>query len=187
MTPLTSLCTSCYTAEGHSVALVDTPSFDDMYRSDTEALTDVIYFLAQTYLAGITYIDRIFDNLMTGSFEEPIHVPGTLWQKGRYISSRPGNFHVGQTRQRSKRCHPRCSGMISLRDGCCASSITSGLFLFSNTVLEIQHEMVVGKRFLNKTRAGKKLLKDLSAESVKHEKNLADVKRSHQEALSTGA
>jgi hypothetical protein len=47
--------------------------------------------------------------------------------------------------------------------------------------------MVVGKRFLNKTRAGKKLLKDLSAESVKHEKNLADVKRSHQEALSTGA
>ncbi|RSM19457.1 hypothetical protein CDV31_001617 [Fusarium ambrosium] len=35
------------TAGGHSVALIDTPGFDDTYRSDTEVLTDVAYFLAQ--------------------------------------------------------------------------------------------------------------------------------------------
>lgn len=57
------------------------------------------------------------------------------------------------------------------------------LSLFSNMVLEIQHEMVVGERSLNKTRAGEELLRDMSAERENHEKSLADAKRSHEEAM----
>lgn len=60
------------------------------------------------------------------------------------------------------------------------------LFLFGNMVLGIQHEMVVGERSLNKTRDGEGLPKDMSAERAKHEKNLADAKRSHEEAMQSG-
>ena len=41
------------------MALVDTPGFDDTYRSVTKVLQDVVYFLSQVYtqklnLVGIT-------------------------------------------------------------------------------------------------------------------------------------
>ncbi|RSL54555.1 hypothetical protein CEP53_007415 [Fusarium sp. AF-6] len=50
-------------------------------------------------------------------------------------------------------------------------------------VLGIQHEMLIEERPLNKTRAGEELLKDLLAERAKHENNLADVGKSHEEAM----
>lgn len=54
------------------MALIDTPGFDDTYRSDTEVLQDVAYFLGQVYmqklkLAGIIYLHRITDNRLGGS------------------------------------------------------------------------------------------------------------------------
>lgn len=54
-------------------------------------------------------------------------------------------------------------------------------------VLENQHEVVIEERPLNKTRAGEELLKDLLAERAKHEKDVADVQKSHEEAMRIGS
>lgn len=53
MIPITSACTICCAAEGHSVALVDIPGFNGTYHSDVKALTDVVNFLAQIYLDNL--------------------------------------------------------------------------------------------------------------------------------------
>ncbi|KAJ2891527.1 hypothetical protein MKZ38_000236 [Zalerion maritima] len=55
-----------------SVTVVDTPGFDDTYRSDGEILSEISSFLAAQYAAnvplfGIIYLHRITDNRMTGS------------------------------------------------------------------------------------------------------------------------
>ncbi|KIM71210.1 hypothetical protein PILCRDRAFT_827098 [Piloderma croceum F 1598] len=58
--------------DGRPVALVDTPGFDDTYKSDNEILTMIANWLVKTYrgdvnLATIVYLHRISDNRMAGS------------------------------------------------------------------------------------------------------------------------
>ncbi|KAF9449528.1 hypothetical protein P691DRAFT_790872 [Macrolepiota fuliginosa MF-IS2] len=71
-------CTSGVTAirvtfmDGIRVVLVDTPGFDDTYRSDLDILELVSRWLKKTYedgieLAGILYLHRITDNRMAGT------------------------------------------------------------------------------------------------------------------------
>ncbi|KAF7374715.1 p-loop containing nucleoside triphosphate hydrolase protein [Mycena sanguinolenta] len=57
--------------DGRWVTLIDTPGFDDTTRSDTEILTQIAAFLANTYasgkkLAGVIYMHRISDVRMGG-------------------------------------------------------------------------------------------------------------------------
>ena len=54
------------------MSVVDTPGFDDTYRSDDEILAEITQFLAVQYtmkipLKGIIYLHRIYDNKMRGS------------------------------------------------------------------------------------------------------------------------
>ena len=57
---------------GVRVWLIDTPGFDDTYRSDAEVLKDVAFWLAAAYtkhtqLAGILYLHRITEPKFQGS------------------------------------------------------------------------------------------------------------------------
>ncbi|KIM73947.1 hypothetical protein PILCRDRAFT_716716 [Piloderma croceum F 1598] len=57
---------------GHPMVFVDTPGFDDTYKSDTEILTIIANWLLKTHkgkanLATIIYLHRITDNRMAGS------------------------------------------------------------------------------------------------------------------------
>ncbi|KZT01509.1 P-loop containing nucleoside triphosphate hydrolase protein [Laetiporus sulphureus 93-53] len=57
--------------DGHDIALVDTPGFDDTMRSDAEILTIIAAylsyeFLKNTRLVGVIYLHRISDNRMGG-------------------------------------------------------------------------------------------------------------------------
>jgi len=57
---------------GDPVILVDTPGFDDSFKSDVEILTTIAEWLVKTYkghlnLAKILYLHRIIDNRMSGS------------------------------------------------------------------------------------------------------------------------
>lgn len=54
------------------VFLMDTPGFDDTYRSNAEVLRDIAFVLAQVYrhklsVAGVVYMHRITDNRLSGS------------------------------------------------------------------------------------------------------------------------
>lgn len=56
----------------YPVVFVDTPGFDDTYKSDIEILSMIADWLVQTYtrgikLAGIVYLHRISDNRMAGA------------------------------------------------------------------------------------------------------------------------
>lgn len=56
----------------YNVTLVDTPGFDDTYRSDTEILKTIASWMKDAYdektrLTGIIYLHRISDNRMFGS------------------------------------------------------------------------------------------------------------------------
>ncbi|KAI1140788.1 P-loop containing nucleoside triphosphate hydrolase protein [Hypoxylon sp. FL0543] len=58
--------------DGRRVFLMDTPGFDDTYRSNAEVLRDIAFVLAKVYqcginVAGIIYMHRITDNRMSGS------------------------------------------------------------------------------------------------------------------------
>ncbi|KAG8758461.1 hypothetical protein FRC14_008150 [Serendipita sp. 396] len=58
--------------QNRKVVLVDTPGFDDTYRSDIDILTDIATFLVKSYRKGvpldtILYLHRITDKRMTGS------------------------------------------------------------------------------------------------------------------------
>ncbi|KAG8849244.1 hypothetical protein FS842_001075 [Serendipita sp. 407] len=71
-TPEVSLVNVEHTVHGRKVVLVDTPGFDDTYKSDTEILTMIASFLVKTYtnnlkLDTILYLHRIIDTRMTGS------------------------------------------------------------------------------------------------------------------------
>lgn len=57
---------------GYNITLVDTPGFDDTYRSDAEILQSIVEWLTTTYkegtrLSGILYLHRITDVRLQGS------------------------------------------------------------------------------------------------------------------------
>lgn len=58
--------------ESYSVTVVDTPGFDDTYRSDAEILAEITEYMAAQYAAkiplkGIIYLHQIHENKMKGS------------------------------------------------------------------------------------------------------------------------
>jgi predicted GTPase len=65
--------------EKFSVTIVDTPGFDDTYRSDAEVLEEITEFLALQYalkipLKGIIYLHHIHENKMKGSARQYLEV-----------------------------------------------------------------------------------------------------------------
>src|SRR5258707_1287108 len=62
----------CHLSDGTKLFLVDTPGFDDTYRSDTEVLRELADWLSQAYehqipLTGIVYMHRINDVRVGGA------------------------------------------------------------------------------------------------------------------------
>ncbi|KIJ63778.1 hypothetical protein HYDPIDRAFT_112732 [Hydnomerulius pinastri MD-312] len=58
--------------KGRQLVFVDTPGFDDTYKSDSEILRLIANWLEKTYrghvkLSGVIYLHRITDNRMSGS------------------------------------------------------------------------------------------------------------------------
>lgn len=61
-----------YDCGGKTVHLIDTPGFDDTYKSDTDVLKELAYYLAKSYregllLTGIIYLHPITHNRMNGT------------------------------------------------------------------------------------------------------------------------
>jgi len=74
-----------YHHDGFRVVLVDTPGFDDTYRSDTDVLRTIANRLTQRYpggetlrAGGIAYLHRITDKRMSGSVYKNLQMFGRL-------------------------------------------------------------------------------------------------------------
>jgi len=64
-----------YRCQGHNIVFVDTPGFDDTYKTDFEILDLIAEWLQKTYkcdikLAGILYLHAITNNRMTGTLRK---------------------------------------------------------------------------------------------------------------------
>ncbi len=75
--------------QGRRIFLIDTPGFDDTYRSNSEVLKDIAFILAQLYrmkiaLAGVIYLHRITDNRLSGTAVTSLKILAKLCGEGAY-------------------------------------------------------------------------------------------------------
>jgi len=194
------------------IALVDTPSFDDTYRSDSEVLQDVAYFLGQVYekglkLAGIIYLQKITDNRMQGSVLKNLEMFQALCGDSGLSNvvlattmcdqaSTPEELSKAEAREEELCANPKYwADMLELgsqtfrHDNSVASAsriIEHILQLPTTVVLKIQREMVDEKRSLNQTVAGKRLQKELLAQEEKHKAALEKIQTQYRKVIESG-
>ena len=167
-----------------NVHLLDTPGFDDTYRSDTDVLKEIACWLTKSYqhkvkLSGILYLHRISDNRITGTARTNLRVfqkicgpdafknillVTTMWEKV--------NPADGESREMELENSETFWGQM-IKEGACThrhqNTKTSVLTILKRLVdryidragqevaLTLQTEMVNGGKELSQTDAGKEL------------------------------
>ncbi|KAI6150060.1 hypothetical protein EDD17DRAFT_1739941, partial [Pisolithus thermaeus] len=159
---------------------VDTPGFDDTYRSDREILRTIADWLAKKYrgnvkLTGVIYTHRISDNRMSGSVcknldlfsqlcgdkaAQCVRLVTTMWDKQKpenaaiwqeRVSGLEGNFWEPLIRLGA--CHEQF-----LNTSESAWDIVNGLVQpRPSLALLVQEEIVDAEKRLNETSAGRAL------------------------------
>ncbi|KAG6335336.1 hypothetical protein ID866_3747 [Astraeus odoratus] len=164
-------------ANGHHYVFVDTPGFDDTYRSDRDILRTIADWLENKYrgsvkLAGVIYTHRITDNRMSGSVCKNLDMFGrlcgdkaaarvrlvtTMWDKvkdqqvaSNRVAQLEGNFWKPLLEEGARHEKFRGNNQAS------AWKIVEGLTGDTEALL-LQEELVDAERRLNETTAGKAL------------------------------
>ncbi|KAF9533604.1 P-loop containing nucleoside triphosphate hydrolase protein [Crepidotus variabilis] len=186
---------------GHSnyqdrIVLVDTPGFDDTYRSDMEILQLIGEWLKRTYkssikLSGILYLHRISDNRMAGSPHRNLRMFGelcgdramakvilvtTMWDRvlpevgTKRENDLLANYWAVMTQEGAQTFRFK-----NTDDS--AWEILDVLLRSENDrrVLLLQEEMVKMRKRLNETRAGMTLYADLVSLLEKEKKVLESI------------
>ncbi|KAF5348462.1 hypothetical protein D9756_009608 [Leucocoprinus leucothites] len=168
---------------GDRVVLVDTPGFDDTYRSDMETLTLIGDWLGRTYkndikLGGIIYLHRITDNRIAGSPWRNLQMFGrlcgdlaaarviivsTMWDR---VAPESGRRREAENKSGFWKCLiDRGSKVDRLRSGTMQEAwrVINGLIETAEQgkAVLLQEEIVDLGRKLNETAAGKMLHSDL--------------------------
>jgi hypothetical protein len=189
--------------------LIDTPGFDDTYRSDAEVLGDIVNWLNQAYiekiqLTGILYIHPIsakrmgkkatdsissFKMLCGADALRKVVLVTTFWDQVDYM--------VGEGRERELR-ESALFWAIMLKRGSkvfrhynhrsTAKAIIQHLLDIrteqdQGTFLDIQKEMVVNKLQLDQTSAGKLMMSTLEQQRLAFERELADLQKDLERAI----
>lgn len=195
-----------FTMDGRSVALLDTPGFDDTYRTDAEVLQGVADFLSATYksnirLSGMVYLQRISDPRMTHGGranlvmfralcgDDPLRkvvLATTFW--GEMINTDKALQH-----EEELKTNPDYWGdMLSKKATMTrfhdtqesARNILRGLMENEEKIsLQIQQEMIDQNLDLAQTTAGEFLNKELNAMAEKYERDLERYKQEMRAAL----
>lgn len=187
------------------IFFVDTPGFDDTYKSDTDILREIADWLSQAYgnnikLTGIVYLHRILDVRLGGSamknlrmFKKlcgddalPSVVLATTWWTGVDAST-------GAQRETE----------LATRDSFWAGMISKGSRMFRQdqgetsarhivdylvsrkrpVTLRIQEELVDEKKKLDETGAGLEVDAQLAAQKKEFEAKLLQIKSEMQQAI----
>ena len=199
-----------YFYNGRAIRLIDTPGFDDTNRTDTDILKDIAFFLSTIYskkvkLAGIIYLHRITDVRMTGSSYKNLRMLEKLCGDGALpkvvlattmwnLLGKPGSEHTTEVgEQREAMLKDKFWGNMERKgsfvtrhygDADSGRKIVSYLIEHeSNTVLDIQREMVDEGLSLDKTAAGQFLQADQIKIREKYERDLREAQESLEEAL----
>ena len=178
---------------GSSVAIVDTPGFDDSFRSDEEIFREIANFLGCQYklgipLKGIIYLHRITDNRMQGSARRALsmfrslcgedaldHVllATTMWSNLRQA----GEGHMQEQRLRTgvwTEMEQRGSTIVPY-DGSKDSAVALVASMLSNSsvTLQIQRELIDEEMSYAETAAAATLVKDLDSRLIRRHEAIA--------------
>lgn len=196
---------SCAYDAKNKIFFVDTPGFDDTYKSDTDILREIADWLSQAYgndikLTGIVYLHRILDVRVGGSamknlrmFKKlcgedalPSVVLVTTWWNGVDAAT-------GAQRETE----------LATRDAFWAGLISKGSRMFRQdngvfsarhiidylvnrkrpVTLKIQKELVDDKKTLDQTGAGIEVDAQLAAQRKEFEAKLLQIQTDMQEAM----
>ncbi|KAL2867562.1 uncharacterized protein BJX67DRAFT_380913 [Aspergillus lucknowensis] len=192
-----------------NIWLVDTPGFDDTHRSDTDVLREIAAWLTHSFssqdviLNGMIYLHRIIDIRMQGSALKNLFMfkklcgrdalknvilATTMWEQ---VSPEDG-----ERRERELARTSEFWGEMILRGAQIKRHWNNGesawelVNIFASkdstrqkAVLNIQDEMVVQKKPLDKTDAGLELENSLIQEREKWSRELEETREMMREAL----
>ncbi|KAH7400674.1 P-loop containing nucleoside triphosphate hydrolase protein [Phaeosphaeria sp. MPI-PUGE-AT-0046c] len=185
--------------------LVDTPGFDDTYRSDTDILKEIANWLSTAYedkikLAGIVYLHRIEDVRLGGAGMRNLRMFKALCGDNSLASVvlattrwRNVDPDEGLLREQQLCSSPKMwKRMIDYgskvmrqdRDEDSAYEILQYLLQRRKPVtLDIQVELVDNKKSLNETGAGQELHAELEKQKKEYEKQLAALRQEMEDAM----
>ncbi|KAG8750942.1 hypothetical protein FRC14_008271 [Serendipita sp. 396] len=190
---------------GRNITLVDTPGFDDTYKSDAEILAMIADFLAQTYrnklrLDTIIYLHRITDKRMSGSLMKNLKVfaglcgiqsmPNVTIVTTMWDEVRP---EAGEIREEELK---RMIWFDMIERGCRVrrfeNTLDSALKVLENhsttvNIPLIANEMVDKRKKLKATAAGNELANDLKSELKKRKEASRMLQERTKKAKNEGA
>lgn len=188
--------------------MIDTPGFDDTFRTDTDILKDIAFWLNTSYkanvkLSGVVYLHPIDKNRMTGSAHKNLR----MFQKLCGSSSLPSvvlattmweniKEEDGVAREAQLKTRPDFWGNMVLQGShvfrhtdnkhSAMNIINYVLDQRKTTVLEIQRQMVDEGKNLDETSAGQELERELLQQRELFERRLKEAERDMQEAIAEG-
>ena len=198
------------TAHGLGVFyLVDTPGFNDTYRSDTDILMNVAAWLNRAYeldilLTGIIYLHRIIDNRMTGSamrnlrsFQKltgdnamsKVVLATTFWGQTDMVTGRDNERTLSNTPNFWGSMIGRGSKVFRQdNERTSARAIIKYLIDKRSSSgpaepLDIQRQMVDQGRTLDQTAAGQEMQAELAAQKREYERKIENLKQDLEQAI----
>ena len=185
------------------MVLIDTPGFDDTYRTDGEVLQDVATCLELTYshnmkLSGIIYLHRIIDPRITGSGLRNLKMFRKLCGNDplknvilvtSFWSQVNGSY--GNTREEELKTTDEYWGDMIVKGSRMARfedthdsalNIIMSLVGKERIALDIQKEMVEQGKTLIDTTAGEALNEELAEMLKKHASDMEELRKDMEEA-----
>jgi len=195
----------CATSGIPEFYLIDTPGFDDSTRSDTDILREVASWLTKAYtnnikLTGIIYLHRILDVRLGGSAMKNLRMFKKLCGADNLGSVVLCTTFWGQVDEATAAVREH---QLQTREEFWGGLIARGSKMFrqdqgkssgeniikylvgrrSKMVLEIQKEMVDGRKTLTQTAAGAEVQADLEKLREKYEAEVAQLRDEMTKAL----
>lgn len=195
---------SCRTEDGTKIYLVDTPGFDDTYRSDSEILREVALWLNKAHvsnvkLAGIIFLQRISDTRVGGSgiknikmFQKlcgeetlaSVVLATTMWDQAGEQAAKEREKQLKKEPQLWKKMIDNGS-KVYRHDNGKASALKIVKYLIARkrpVTLDIQREMVDEEKDLVDTGAGSELASTVELLIKNYERKLKDLEKELREA-----
>lgn len=198
----------CKSSTSRNIWLIDTPGFDDTNRKDSEVLKEIAGWLAESFsqkvvLNGIMYLHRIMDNRMPGSAIRNLVMLRNLCGKDALkntilVTTMWDRVDPVDGNRREKRLISTpaywgdmiAAGSQSFRHDNTYQSAMRLINLYADShstkekkVLAIQREMVIEKKSLDETDAGKAVEDALIKERSRWRKELDELREMMKEAL----